>query len=204
MLRVTAAVDVGHSLLLPIVRNYVKKYPKVNVDLVITNRIVDLVGEGIDIAFRAGDLEDSSLIARKFVTADMKFWASPGFVKKNGLPTHPREIAKFEFIRFSEAGAKFELVSTKEKMTTTLTGRISSDDLDAIKLLTVAGDGIGLFPFFICDEEVRKGKLVPVLPDWRYETGFFSLVYPAQKFVSPKIQAFIEIALEQGKACTKA
>jgi len=203
LLRITAAVDVGHSLLLPIVRNFVKRYTKVEVDLVITNRVVDLVGEGIDVAFRAGELADSSLIARKFVSADMRFWAAPGYVKKFGAPTHPREIAKHETIRFSEFQNRLELSNGKETQIAEIRGRVSSDDLDTIKLLTMSGDGIGLFPTFICDDEVRKGKLVPILADWSYGSGHFSLVYPAQKFVSPKIQAFIELALEQGKACTK-
>jgi len=204
ILRVTAPVDAGHTLLPSIVRTYLKNYPTMEVDLVITNRVVDLVAESVDIAMRAGELEDSTMVGKKFVSANMSFWASPSFVKKYGVPTHPKELHQYEIIRFSEASfSKLTLINGKERFTYAPKGRLSTDDLSVLKAFTLQGDGIGLLPNYLCDDELSRGKIVPVLPEWHFAAGSFSLVYPAQKFASPKVHAFIKVATEFGKNCTR-
>ena len=100
VLRITSAVDVGHSLLPSLVQSYLKKYPQMTVDLIITNRVVDLVAEGVDLGLRAGALKDSSLIAKKLISTKMGLWASPAFLKKCGPIHHPRDVDRLECIRF--------------------------------------------------------------------------------------------------------
>jgi DNA-binding transcriptional LysR family regulator len=172
------------------------------VDLLITNRVVDLVAEGIDLAIRAGDLEDSSMIAKKFVSSHMKLWASPNYLEKRGTPSHPKDLAHHELVRFTAFSEdKIELTNGKEKFQITPTGRVSADDLEIIKVFSILGEGIGLFPTFLCEEETHSGKLTPVLPEWYWGSGHFSIVYPSHKFVSPKIHSFLTIATEIGKMC---
>jgi DNA-binding transcriptional LysR family regulator len=203
ILRITAPVDAGHTILPVMVRAFLRAYPAMKVDLLITNRVVDLVAEDVDIAMRAGELEDSTLIGKKFVSANMTFWASTSFVKKHGTPTHPRELSRFETIRFSYPSfAKLSLTNGKEKFSYTPKGRVSTDDLSVLKAFVLQGDGIGLLPTYLCEDEISKSKVVPVLPLWHFKAGSFSLVYPAQKFVSPKITAFINVAVDFGKSCT--
>jgi DNA-binding transcriptional LysR family regulator len=204
VLRITAPVDAGHTILPCMVRAFLKEYPTMEVDLVITNRVVDLVAEGVDIAMRAGDLEDSSLIGKKFVSANMAFWGSPSFVKKHGMPTHPRELSQYEVIRFSAPDfSKLTLTHSngKEKFNFSPKGRLSTDDLSVLKAFTLQGDGIGLLPTYLCEDELTRGKIVSILPQWYFSAGSFSLVYPAQKFISPKVHAFVKVAVEFGKAC---
>src|SRR5262245_55416192 len=99
VLKVTAPADLGHAVLPRIIRAYTAKYPDVSVELVVTNRVVDVVEEGVDLAIRwAGALTDSSLIARRFIETRSNLWASPKYMKTFGKPTHPRELANAAFL----------------------------------------------------------------------------------------------------------
>ncbi len=99
VLRVTAPVDFGRVVLPRIVQAYAAKYPDVSVELIVTNRIIDVVEEGIDLAIRwAGSLKDSSLIARRFIETRSNLWASPKYMKEFGKPTHPRDLANAAFV----------------------------------------------------------------------------------------------------------
>lgn len=201
ILRITSAVDVGQTLLPAMVRAYLKEFPKMEVDLLVTNRVVDLVAEGVDLGIRAGELDDSSMIAKKLVSGHICFWATPGYLKKNGAPTHPKELARHEMVCFSPIDfSKTSLTNGKDKFVISPKGRVSVDDLAVVKSFVLQGERIGLLPFFVCEEESKKGKLVPILPQWVLESDSFSIVYPAQRFVSPKVQAFIRIATEVGRS----
>ena len=101
LLRVTAPADIGHTLLATLVRGFLQQYPKTEVELVVTNRVLDLIAEGVDLAIRAGELADSSLIAKRFSVGNIGLWASPAYLKKRGMPSHPRDLAPQECLQFS-------------------------------------------------------------------------------------------------------
>jgi DNA-binding transcriptional LysR family regulator len=194
-LRITASPDMAHSYLPPLVRQYLKKYPLTAVDLIVTNRVVDLVAEGVDIAIRAGELEDSTLMARKFISAGGGMWASPQYIKRKGTPKNPSELEQHDCLLFSELfGNALQLTDGKEHVSIKIRGRLSADDLETLRVFVTAGEGIGMLPTFLCEDPAHRGSLVRVLPKWSWEGGSFSLVYPAQRFVSPKVQAFLELA----------
>lgn len=193
ILRITAASDVGHTLLAPLVQVYLKKFPEMEIELMVTNRVVDLVGEGVDLGIRAGELEDSTLLSKKLITAQMTFMASPAYLKKNGTPTHPKQIQEHEFLHFSEQPNVIELVPHYKLK---VKSRVRADDLETLKKFAIIGQGIAILPNFLCEEELKNGKLVHLLPQWHLGSGFFTLVYPAQKFISPKVQAFVQLAGE--------
>ncbi|MCM2278132.1 MAG: LysR family transcriptional regulator [Oligoflexia bacterium] len=195
LLRITAPVDVAHSFLPAIVRRYLAKYPETQVELIVTNRMVDLVSEGVDLAIRAGELEDSSLLARKFVSSSMVFWASPAYLKRKGAPKHPRELAQHDCLVPSDLPHEsLKLTAGSEEFVAKLTGRVAADDFETLKAFIVKGDGIGLLPDYLAAEAFEAGKLERILPRWSWGTGVLSFVYPAQRFVSPKVQAFIALA----------
>ena len=99
VLKVTAPVDLGHAFLPRIAQAYAAKYPDVSLDLILTNRIVDLVEEGVDLAIRwVRALKDSSLIARRFFETGSDLWASPKYLKRLGNPVHPRDLANAAFV----------------------------------------------------------------------------------------------------------
>jgi len=197
VLRITAPAELGRGALPSLLDVVMKRHPSIDIDLVITSRMVDLVTENIDIAVRAGPLKDSGLIARRFVLGQFGLWASPGYLKKNSIPKNPDDLAQHEFLRFAPfTGRKLQLSNGREQAILTLSGRITADDFETLRSLAVLGWGIALLPSFLCAEEAKERRLVSVLPDWRGESVKISIVYPAQRFVSPKIRAFITAAEE--------
>lgn len=195
ILRVTAPVELGGTLLPVIVSEFSKKYPQVNLEIILTDRTVDLVGEKIDIGIRTGVLKDSSLIAKKLGTIYFAPFASPKLIKNPASIKNPRELENLNTITFSPLGTKeWHLVNNKEKQTVKLKKQTMVNDLNLVKSLTAAGLGVSLLPTFYCLNEVKSGKLVRILKNWRTEIRPVHFVYPSQKFVSPKIKAFIEVA----------
>ena len=197
VLKVTAPVDVGHTLLPRIVNAYAAKYPDISVELLITNRVVDLVGEGVDLAIRpAQALRDSSLIAQRFFEMGTHLWASPGYLEQVGELTHPRDLETARIVGFLPLSS-IELTNGKTDVQVSMAGRIRADDFETAKALVLLGGGIAWLPDFLADEAAGAGTLVPVLPQWRpKERGAFYFVYVGRKYGLPKVQAFMETALE--------
>jgi len=197
VLRLTAPVELGRSALPPVLDVLMKRHPAIKIDLIITNRLVDLVVENIDVAVRAGPLKDSGLIARRFVLGQFGLWASPSYLKNNSVPRNPNELKEHDCLRFAPfTGRKLQLTNGRERAQIALAGRITADDFEALRALAVLGWGIALLPSFLCAEEAKERKLVSVLPNWRGDSVTISVVYPAQRFVAPKIRAFITAAEE--------
>ena len=195
LLKVTSPIDLGHTLLPKIVRAYLERYPGTSVELKLSNSISDLVGEGIDLAIRAGRLDDSSLIAKRFMPITINLWASPAYLGRAGSPLHPRELPKHLLIALSAMRTSL-LTNGKSSVQVTIASRVLTDDFEAVKAMVIAGEGIGWLPDFIVAGAVAAGTLLPVLPSWKTEdVGGFHFVYPSKKYASPKVQAFIAIAL---------
>jgi len=197
ILKITSSVDIGNKVLPDIVARFLEKYQHMEIELRITNRIIDLVGEGVDLAIRAGDLKDSSLIAKKFMTEQLSLWASPSYLDKNGTPSHPCELNQHEFIRYTfEKDKMLNLSNGGETVTVTPKNRVFLDSTDAAKNFTLLGQGIGLLHDFLCHDEVSDGKIVRILPQWHWHNLTYYFVFPPQRFISPKIRAFLNFAEE--------
>jgi DNA-binding transcriptional LysR family regulator len=197
LLKVTAPVDFGHTLLPRIVHAYATRYPDVTLELLVTNRVVDLVGEGIDLAIRPSQaLKDSSLIARRFFEMGSNLWASPQYLQRLGTLAHPRELQRAACLGFLPR-ASLVLTNGKSDVEVSMTGRIRTDDFETIRSLLLLGEGIAWLPDFLAEDDAQAGALVPVLPQWRpKERGAFYFVYAGRKYGLPKVQAFIQTALE--------
>lgn len=197
VLKVTAPVDLGHTLLPRIAHAYAARYPQVAVDLLVTNRVIDLVGEGVDLAIRPSQtLKDSSLIARRFFEIEANLWASPQYLQRLGAPAHPRDLKRATFVEF-RARNSLVLTNGKSDLEVGMSGRIRADDFQTIKSLLLLGEGIAWLPDFFADDAAAAGTLVPVLPHWRAkERGTFYFVYVGRQYGLPKVEAFIQTALE--------
>ena len=200
VLKVTASVDLGHAVLPRIARAYAAKYPDVSLELIVTNRIADLVEEGVDLAIRwAGALKDSSLIARRFFEARSNLWASPKYMREFGKPTHPRDLADATFVTHPLQKGSVILTNGKSDFEVQRKGRLHADDLEAIKALILLGEGIAWLPDFLVADAAEAGKLVRVLSHWRpkeQRRGTCYFVYAGHRYALPKVEAFIETALE--------
>ncbi len=197
LLRITAPIELGSSVLPDLVSQYTSKYPKVRVEVILSGRRVDLLAESVDLAIRAGELKDSSLIAKKIGSGYFAPVASPKYLKAKGKPSHPRELKDHDCVQFTPMGLEeWKLISSKGAFNAALPARMMIDDLAMVKLLTLKGDGIALLPTHLCYPEIQAGKLVRILPDWRTAINPVHFVYPAQRYVTPKLSAFMEMALD--------
>ncbi len=197
VLKVTAPVDLGHTLLPRIVHAYAARYPEVSLELLVTNRVIDLVGEGVDLAIRPSRaLQDSSLIAQRYFDMGSNLWTSPQYLQRLGTPTHPRDLRRAEFLGFL-ARSSLVLTNGRSDVELPISGRIRSDDFETTRALLLSGRGIAWLPDFLAEEAVQAGTLVPALPQWRpKEQAAFHFVYVGRKYGLPKVQAFIQTALE--------
>jgi DNA-binding transcriptional LysR family regulator len=200
LFRVTAPVELGSSILADLISTYTAKYPRVRVEAILTDRTVDLLSESVDLAIRAGDLEDSSLIAKKIGSVYFAPFASPKYLKAKGTPVHPRDLRNHECVHFTPLGIEaWQLTGPKGSLEIPVPSRITVNDLDVVKTLATHGKGIALMPTYYCLPEVRAGKLERLLPDWHSDLAPVHFVYPAQRFVTPNLSAFIALATDSMK-----
>src|SRR6185503_16627305 len=141
ILKVTAPVDLGHTLLPRIVHAYAARYPDISVELLVTNRVVDLVGEGMDLAIRPSQvLKDSSLIAQRFFEMGSNLWASPQYLERLGAPAQPRDLGRATFVGFLPRSSVV-LTNGRADAEIAMLGRIRADDFETIRALLLLGEG---------------------------------------------------------------
>lgn len=196
LLRITAPIELGGVILPKVIAEFQKKYPDVQLDIVLSNETVDLISDGVDLALRAGDLKDSTLISKKLGTVYFAPFASPKYLKVNGKPASPRDLKDHCCLHFSRIGKTWPLNGPRGLQHFELPKQMLINDLYLIKSLALAGAGIALLPTFFCHQEVREGKLVRILDDWKSNQRPMSFVYPQQEFVPKKLSAFLEVATE--------
>lgn len=198
LLRITAAVSLGSSLLAPVAAEFLEKHPKIQLEFILTDRTVDLIGEGIDLAIRAGELKDSSFVAKKLGMTYFAPFASAGYLKVRGTPKHPKDLGQHTCVRFTPLGRdSWTLVNkTGARVKVSLNGGVATDDLAMARELALAGQGVALLPTFLCREDRERGKLKAVLSDWKSEVRPVNFVYPRHGFTPLKVAAFIDFATD--------
>jgi DNA-binding transcriptional LysR family regulator len=203
VVRVTAPVDLGVWALAPIIARFVRKHPKIRVDLSLTSRVVDLVGEGVDLAVRAGPLRDSSLIARRVAGLQAVAYASPKYIERRGEPKTVKELASHDCVLFQATNGKTTWNLAREdgsSMSVDVTGPVSSDDLSFVRKAVMAGCGVGIVPSFLCVRAEARQLLVRVLPEWSLNGAVVHLVYPSSRFVPQRVVLFRDhLARQLGK-----
>ncbi|MBX3021977.1 MAG: LysR family transcriptional regulator [Bdellovibrionales bacterium] len=196
-LKITAPIELGSVVLPAAVAAMRKRYPGVNLELILRDDTVDLVAEGVDLAIRAGELRDSSLIAKKLGAVYFAAVASPKYLKAAGVLRSPKDLENHVCLQFPPLGLdEWQLSSSRGRQVVCLNRQLVVGDLNMIKNLTTAAMGVALLPMFFCAGELKSERLVRVLPEWRTEVRPVHFVYPAQKFVAPKTAAFIEVATD--------
>jgi DNA-binding transcriptional LysR family regulator len=201
-LRLTAPVDLGVLFLAEVLARYTARYPAVSVDVHLTGRVVDLVGEGFDVALRvASKLEDSSLVVRRAAPVLFQLFASPLYLARRGTPRTAEELDDHDWIVFR--GGPQKLRVTPVSQAARRAPRIACDDLLFVRDAVRAGAGIGLLPTFVAEPEVLAGSLVRIVPRLERQAGSLYVVTPAAKHVPAKVVAFRELVLELLKARTR-
>jgi DNA-binding transcriptional LysR family regulator len=200
ILKLSAPPSISDSLLVPLVGAFQKLYPNVRVQILVTERIVDLIEEGIDLVFRLGALKDSTLVARRILTYRHQLVASPAYLKKCKSPRNPRDLLAHRLFTFShwkpENSWSFVHVNGKQKETLTFEPHLSINDFAGLAHALLAGDGIGDLPPVVRPELIRDGRLVEVMPNWHFSTFNLSLVHLGNRYVRRPVYLFKEFAAQ--------
>jgi DNA-binding transcriptional LysR family regulator len=190
----TAVPDSGSSMLAEIIARFVRHYPKIRVELLLTSRSVDLVEERIDLALRAGVLRDSQLVARKIAATDLGLYAAPSYLRRRGKPKTLRELAQHDCVLYRpEAGKNvWRLSGPKGEASVEVTGSIAADDMSFNAHAVAAGAGIGLLPTVVAAGRLEEGKLVRVLPEYALTGGAVYIVSPPARHQLARVRLLRE------------
>jgi DNA-binding transcriptional LysR family regulator len=200
LLRVTAPLTFSH--LGPLVAEFMKSYPEVQLDLVCTDRTVDLVGEGFDLAIRAGRLADSSFIARRLGVIERLVVAAPSYIKARGAPRSPKELEKHDCLLFGAGreGNVWSLNAGSRSVEVQVRARFVVNEPDMLRAVTLAGAGVALLPNIHCSSDIAAGRLQRILPDWGSPGAPVHVIYPSARHHSPKVMAFVDFLRERWPA----
>jgi len=194
-LRVSAATGAGQTLIAPIVPEFLAAHPLVTLDLQLSNRFVDLVEEGYDLALRVGTLAaDSRLVARRLAPTRRVLLASPAYLERRGSPRTPRQLAEHSclVLDIGPRPRRWELQRGRAQAAVEVAGPLHSNNSFVLLSACRSGAGIGLLPASVASADVRGGALRRVLPGWgSTEQGIYA-VYPSARFIPAKVRAFVE------------
>lgn len=195
-LTITASVTFGRSALAPVVCDFLSQHPRVTASVVLLDRIVNLVEEGIDVAVRIGPLPDSNLIARRIGAVRRILVASPDYLARNGTPVAPADLKLHSVIAFTGLMPNREWRFNNEQSPNSVGLSPTLEINDALAAINAAelGHGITIALSYMVHDKIRAGKLVPILDNVTPPPQPVHLVYPQSRLVAPKIRAFIDFA----------
>jgi DNA-binding transcriptional LysR family regulator len=170
------------------------------VQIFVTERFVDHIAEGIDLGFRVGMLKDSTLVARRILTYRHQLLASPAYLEKCKPPKTPQDLLGQRMLAFSrrkpEISWDFTHRNGKDKERLTFQPYLSMNDYTGLAAALLAGVGIGDLPPIVKPELLRDGRLVEVMPNWRFRTVNLSVVHPGKRYTPRPVRVFKEFAAQ--------
>ncbi|OFX01311.1 MAG: LysR family transcriptional regulator [Alphaproteobacteria bacterium RIFCSPHIGHO2_12_FULL_66_14] len=195
-LTITASVTFGRSALAPLVCGFLSQHPRVTASVVLLDRVVNLVEEGIDLAVRIGPLPDSSLIAKRVGAVRRILVASPDYLARRGTPVSPADLKLHSVIAFTGLmpNREWRFASDRSPNSVALNPTLEINDATAAIAAAEMGHGITIALSYMVHEKIREGKLVMVLDDFTPSPRPVHLVYPQTRLVAPKVRAFVDYA----------
>jgi DNA-binding transcriptional LysR family regulator len=192
LVRVTAPVDLDDHHLAKVVLDFVRKYPRIHLETSFSNRHVDLVAEGFDVAVRAGKLQDSSLVARRLGESDAWLFASPGYLARRGRPRTVAALAQHDCVLFRSRNetATWSLEGPRGTETVEVRGSLHTDDFAFVRELLLGDAGIGLMPSMAGKAELETKRLKRVLPDYASRGASIYVVVPSAKHLPRRVSLF--------------
>ncbi len=196
-IRVACPLTLALTTIGPLVPVFMSRYPQVRIDMRVSNRVVDLVEEGVDIALRVrATLEDSaSLVVKNFGQSRTLLVASPQQLKRQWHPTEPEQLAGLDTVAMSSVDNKATWVIQGPAGSTynlSHQPRYCADDLTTLRFAVLDGIGMCFMPDYMCEEDLRAGRLVEVLLGWSPAPGIFHAVYPTRRGMVPAVRAFLD------------
>ncbi|WP_229517973.1 LysR family transcriptional regulator [Paraburkholderia terrae] len=201
-LRVSCNVPFGTHYLLPLIPKFLARYPKVQLDVALTDRVIDLMEEKTDVAIRTGVLADSGLISRKLGASELITVAAPSYVDTHGMPPTPRDLQDhhclgFSFARHASAWAFVD--RDGERLTVMPACRTCVHDGESMRLLALGGVGIARLALFHVAKDLRAGRLLRVLEEWssREVEPVHAVFVGPGKMLAPRVRAFLDFLVDE-------
>ncbi len=194
-LRVSAPI-VGYHFLIPLVPEFLALYPEVELDITFSDRAIDLIDEGIDVAIRSGDLRDSRLVSRPLQTFRLLLCAAPSYLERHGTPTELRDLAQHACVRFRHPDSgklldwpwREDLAGDEPRLRTVL----ACNNIEAVLGATLRGIGIACMPDFLVRDPLAEGRLASVLGPHLGPARQFRALWPSSRHLSPKVRVWVD------------
>ena len=198
-LRVNAPVTFGIMHLAPRLPLFLAEYPEVSVDITLSDRTIDLVEEGVDLAVRIGQLDDSTLRARRLAPFRHLVCAAPAYWDRHGRPRRPAELGRHNCLGYSylSTGDSWRFAGADGEAAVRISGSLRSNNGDLLRAAALAGVGVVLAPSFIVSRDVAEGRLEAVLTDYCPPGGGVYALQPPGRYVPAKVRAFIDFLAER-------
>jgi DNA-binding transcriptional LysR family regulator len=200
LLRIAAPVTFGVRHIAPAISDYMTRYPDVTIEIAISDRYVNLIEEGLDVAIRIGELEASSLIVRRLASARLVACASPAYLRRAGRPETPSDLTRHACLIYVEIGEPtrwhFQGPNGQEE-TVHVTGPVASTNPEFVRQLALAGHGVILCPNFSVGADIAEERLTALLTDWRSREIPIHALYPHRPLLSAKVRSFVDFLAER-------
>lgn len=197
-LQISAPTSFGVLHLSRAIPAFLESYPAVQVSLSLTDRFVDVVAEGFDLAIRIAELEDSSLVARRIAPSKLIFCAAPGYLQEHGEPRTPQDLAIHRCLVYSNdlKPDLWRLRGPAGLESVRVNGPVCADNGDVLRSAALSGLGIALLPTFIVGADIRNGGLREVLADYCPPPIAINAVFPSRKFLSARVRSFVDFLVD--------
>ncbi|WP_024869260.1 LysR family transcriptional regulator [Pseudoxanthomonas suwonensis] len=198
LLRITAPVSLGVLRLNRLVQAFMHDHPGLEVELILNDRMVDLVEDGMDVAIRIGGQLPPSMVARKIAVSTRQLVAAPSYLQAHPAIAHPDDVAAHNYLRFAWASDQVELRGADgAQVTLQLSGRYRINNSLAIRDSLLTGAGIGLAPGWLVQDLVDAGQLAVVLPDWQAPPHEAFVLYPSRRHQPARVREFVRFIGER-------
>ncbi|MGB3275373.1 MAG: LysR family transcriptional regulator [Castellaniella sp.] len=196
-LRVSCPVTLAQSTLGPLIPGYLARHPKVRLEVLVSNRVVDLAEEGVDLALRVRQtLDDSgSAIIKQLGLSHDLLVASPELLRNHGWPAQPADLERFDAVGMSATGGKVRLRllgPQGARHEAACRPVCIVDDLITLRFAILGGVGVGMLPDYMCHEDIAEGRLERILPDWSLASGIVHAAYLSRRGMSPALRSFLD------------
>ena len=198
-LRLTMPGAFGRKMVMPLLPRLRQLHPRLSLEMVFADSMLDLVEEGMELAIRIGELPSSTLIIRTLGLSQQKLVASPEYVRLNGEPESPLDLPEHDCIAYAggQRWSRWEFDSEQGRQAVDVNGPLRVNDLDAIYEATLAHMGVALVPAWRASEDLRSGRLRELMPEYYAVPQPVNVVYPQTRFLSQRARVFIDFVVEQ-------
>jgi DNA-binding transcriptional LysR family regulator len=202
-LRVSMPVAFGRLHIAPALPEFLASYPRLQIDLSLTDTFVDLVEEGVDLAIRIGELQDSSLIARRLATNTRVICGSPGYFERAGMPTAPQDLSRHDCLVYKRQSSRaiWRLRDQERTYEVEVRGSLWANNADALHTAALSGVGLAILPTWMVGADVRRGALQVAFADYQVSPGALDTsiyaVFPYARHLSPKVRALVDFLVSR-------